>query len=81
LIIGDLEIITFQVKIEDDNVLVELPSVEEVDAILGTNGLRVNKSDCVNLAEDAIKVQLAKEAGTAPKKSTTALFSKPEDTL
>jgi nitrite reductase (NADH) large subunit len=78
---GDLEIITFQVKIEADNVLVELPSVEEVDAILGTNGLRVNKSDCVNLAEDAIKVQLAKEAGTAPKKSTTALFSKPEDTL
>lgn len=55
---GDLQIITFPVKVEGDDILVELPSVEEVDAILGTNGLRVTKSDCVNLAEDALKVDI-----------------------
>ena len=79
---GDLEIITFNVKIDDhDQVLVELPSVEEVDAILGTHGLRVNKSDCVNLAEDAIKVQLAKEAkkNPSPKLSSTVLMAKMEN--
>lgn len=76
---GDLEIITFDVKVEGDDVLVELPSTDEVDAILGTNGLRVTKSDCVNLAEDAIKVQLAKEAKKATKPSTTALFSKKQN--
>lgn len=80
---GDLEIITFNVKIDDnDQVLVELPSVEEVDAILGTHGLRVNKSDCVNLAEDAIKVQLAKEAKknpSDPKRSSTVLMAKMEN--
>ena len=73
---GDLQIITFQVKVEDDNVLVELPTVEEVDAILGTHGLRVQKSDCVNLAEDAIKVQLARETKNAPKISSTVLMAK-----
>ena len=51
-----LQIFTFPVKIEDDKVLVELPKVEEIDAILGTNGLRVLKSDCVDLAADALKV-------------------------
>ena len=51
---------TFPVKVEDNNVLIQLPSVEEVDAILGTHGLRVRKSDCINLAEDAIKVKLRK---------------------
>lgn len=80
---GDLQIITFQVKVEGDDVLVELPSTDEVDAILGTDGLRVNKSDCVNLAEDAIKVQLAQESkGKPANTSTTALFSKkPNDEL
>ncbi len=58
---GDLQIITFDTKIDNGDVLVHLPSVEEVDAILGTNGLRVQKSDCINLAEDAIKVQLEAE--------------------
>lgn len=53
---GDLRILTFPVKIEEDDVLVELPKVEEVDAILGTNGLRVQKSDCVDYAADALKV-------------------------
>lgn len=76
---GDLEIITFQVKIEGEDVLVELPSTDEVDAILGTDGLRVNKSDCVNLAEDAIKVQLRGEVKKAVKSSTTVLMAKPED--
>ena len=76
---GDLKIITFPVKIEGDDVLVELPRVEEVDAILGTHGLRVNKSDCVNLAEDAIKVQLAKERKTPLKSLKTMLFATKND--
>lgn len=53
---GDLNIITFPVKIEGDDVMVELPSEAEVDAILGTNGLRVEKTDCVDIAGDALKV-------------------------
>ena len=72
---GDLQILTFPVKVEGDDVLVELPSVDEIDAILGTNGLRVNKSDCINLAEDAIKVQLKKDQ----KRGTTALFAKKDE--
>jgi nitrite reductase (NADH) large subunit len=55
---GDLKIITFPVKIEGDAVMVELPSIVEVDAILGTNGLRVEKSDCIDTVGDAIKVPL-----------------------
>lgn len=53
---GDLQIITFPVMIEGDEVKVELPRVEEVDAILGTSGLRVMKSDCIDIAGDALKV-------------------------
>merc|ERR1712083_937591 len=41
---SDLSLITFDVKIEGDEVMVELPSTEEVDAILGTKGLRVESS-------------------------------------
>jgi len=41
---GDLSLITFPVKIEGDDVLVELPSEAEVNAILGTSGLRVQSS-------------------------------------
>lgn len=41
---GDLSLITFAVMIEGDEVMVELPSQVEVDAILGTNGLRVESS-------------------------------------
>merc|ERR1712130_216407 len=53
---GDLRILTFPVMIQGDDVQVELPSEPEVDAILGTNGLRVLKSDCVDIAGDAIKI-------------------------
>lgn len=54
---GELSIITFPVKLESDDVLVELPSEAEVDAILGTSGLRVRKSDCVDISGDALKVR------------------------
>lgn len=55
---GDLRILTFPVKIEGDRVMVELPAVPEVDAILGTHGLRVMKSDCIDISGDAIRVPL-----------------------
>lgn len=55
---GDLNLVTFPVKIEGSDVFVFLPKPQEVDAILGTNGLRVMKSECVNLAEDALKVEI-----------------------
>jgi NAD(P)H-dependent nitrite reductase small subunit len=60
--IGDdnLNILTFPVKLEGDKVMVELPAAPEVDAILGTNGLRVTKSDCVDIAGDALKVPVKK---------------------
>jgi len=73
---GDLQIITFPVNIDGDDVLVELPTTEEVDAILGTHGLRVIKSDCINLAEDAIKVQLRKERATTKQSSTMLMATK-----
>ena len=53
---GELNIITFPVKIEGNDVLVELPSEAEVDAILGTSGLRVTKSSCIDIAGDALKI-------------------------
>jgi Rieske-like [2Fe-2S] domain len=55
---GDLQILTFPVQVVAGEVFVELPTVVEVDAILGTNGLRVQKSDCIDIAGDAIKVPL-----------------------
>lgn len=58
---GDLQIITFNIKVEGDDVLVELPSEDEVGAILGTNGLRVQKSDCIDIAGDALKVPIKKD--------------------
>lgn len=79
-----LSIITFPIKVEGDDVFVELPAEPEVDAILGTHGLRVTKSDCIDIAGDALKVpsrfgkvmaagqQLA-EALTGPKASSTVL--------
>jgi NAD(P)H-dependent nitrite reductase small subunit len=68
--IGDetLNILTFPVKVEGDKIFVELPSESEVDAILGTNGLRVVKSDCTDISGDAIKVPgygKAKESAAA----------------
>ena len=53
---GDLKILTFPVKIDGDLVLVELPNELELDAILGTDGLRVKKSACIDLAGDALPV-------------------------
>lgn len=52
----ELNILTFPIKIEGNKVLVELPAEAEVDAILGTHGLRVQKSDCIDIPGDAIKV-------------------------
>lgn len=59
----ELNILTFPVKLEGGKVLVELPAVPELDAILGTNGLRVTKSDCVDIAGDALKVPVKKSTG------------------
>eukprot|EP00980_Cylindrotheca_fusiformis_P030772 scaffold25410_cov117-Cylindrotheca_fusiformis.AAC.5 len=59
----DLSILTFPVKVEGTKVLVELPSVVELDAILGTNGLRVHKSDCIDIAGDALKVPVMANKG------------------
>jgi NAD(P)H-dependent nitrite reductase small subunit len=55
--VGDeeLNILTFPVKIDNGKVMVELPAVPELDAILGTHGLRVEKTDCVDITGDAIK--------------------------
>jgi len=52
----DLNILTFPVRLLGTKVLVELPAEPEVDAILGTHGLRVHKADCIDIAGDAIKV-------------------------
>jgi len=52
----DLNILTFPVKLDGNKILVELPAEPEVDAILGTHGLRVQKSSCVDIAGDALKV-------------------------
>jgi len=54
----ELNILTFPVKLVGTKVLVELPAEPELDAILGTHGLRVQKSDCIDIAGDAIKVPL-----------------------
>lgn len=53
---GDLRILTFPVRIAGEDVMVELPTPIELDAILGTNGLRVQKSNCIDVAGDALKV-------------------------
>ena len=74
-----LNILTFPVKIEDGKVLVELPATPELDAILGTHGLRVQKSECVDLAADALKVRIKGAAAAANKSaSKTALMAEPE---
>ncbi len=57
---GDLSLITFPVKIDGDNVMVELPSEEEVNAILGTHGLRVKhtSSGCVDISNDPLEKEI-----------------------
>lgn len=61
---GDLQLITFPIKIANDEVFVELPNAPELDAILGTHGLRVQKSDCIDIAGDALKVPVKTRNGT-----------------
>lgn len=56
---GDLSIVTFPVMIEDDNVMVELPSEAEVDAILGTSGLRV-RSSCIDITGTSLEHDILK---------------------
>jgi nitrite reductase (NADH) large subunit len=53
---GDLRILTFLVKVEGDDVFVELPNEPELDAILGTNGLRVQHTECIDIAGDALPI-------------------------
>eukprot|EP00814_Leptocylindrus_danicus_P018824 CAMPEP_0116035860 /NCGR_PEP_ID=MMETSP0321-20121206/20690_1 /TAXON_ID=163516 /ORGANISM="Leptocylindrus danicus var. danicus, Strain B650" /LENGTH=1115 /DNA_ID=CAMNT_0003512915 /DNA_START=103 /DNA_END=3450 /DNA_ORIENTATION=+ len=58
---GELNIITFSVKLEQGDVFVELPSEEEVDAILGTSGLRVMATSCTDVAADALPLPSKKK--------------------
>ena len=48
-----LNIITFPVMIKNDSVFLELPSEDEVNAILGTSGLRVVQTSCKTTANDS----------------------------
>lgn len=68
----ELNIITFPIKIESGRVQVELPAVLELDAILGTHGLRVEKTDCIDIAGDAIKT-INVQKTTAYVTNTTAV--------
>ena len=61
---GGLNILTFPVRIENDRVLVELPSVPELNAILGTGGLRVKHNPCIDVVGDAIKVPVKRNGVT-----------------
>jgi len=54
---GDLSLITFPVKIIGDEVMVELPSEAEVNAILGTSGLRV-QSGCLDIAGSTLETEI-----------------------
>ena len=55
---GDLKIFTFPIQVKGDDVMVELPATLELDAILGTHGLCVQKSDCIDIQGDALKVPI-----------------------
>ena len=55
---GDLSLITFPVKIEGDDVLVELPSEVEVNAILGTSGLRVTSCSQVDITGTPLEADI-----------------------
>eukprot|EP00986_Skeletonema_menzelii_P003444 scaffold1049_cov152-Skeletonema_menzelii.AAC.15 len=68
---SDLSLITFAVKIEGDEVMVELPSTEEVDAILGTKGLRV-QSSCSEL--DISGTELEKEILNGVRNTTVTVI-------
>ena len=75
--VGDepLNILTFPIKIENDRVLTELPAIPELDAILGTNGLRVQKSECVDLAGDAESLMKTIKPDLFTSKNTTSVGS------
>ena len=75
---GGLQLLTFPVKILGDEVFVELPSTPELDAILGTAGLRVQKSDCIDISGDALKVPLRQNGYSRTEAaSSTALRAEP----
>jgi nitrite reductase (NADH) large subunit len=65
---GDLSIITFPVKVVGDDVMVELPSEAEVNAILGTSGLRV-QSSCMEISGTPLEQEIL----NGVKNSTAAL--------
>jgi len=67
---GDLSLITFQVKIEGDDVLVELPSEVEVNAILGTSGLRVTSS-CMDITGTDLEKDILNGVKQVPKDVTS----------
>lgn len=73
--IGDepLNILTFPIKIESGRVLTELPAIPELDAILGTNGLRVQKSDCIDIAGDAASLMKSIKPNLFPSKNATSV--------
>merc|ERR1712007_347474 len=65
-----LNILTFPVKLVEDRVWTELPSEAELDAILGTNGLRVQRSECIDIAADATKLMSSIKSDVMMKGST-----------
>ena len=75
--VGDepLNILTFPIKIENNRVLTELPAVPELDAILGTNGLRVQKSECIDIAGDAASLMKTIQPDLFTSKNTTSVGS------
>jgi len=69
-----LNILTFPIRVDgNDRVLTELPAIPELDAILGTHGLRVQKSDCIDIAGDAAKLMksIKPDLFTSQKNSTS----------
>jgi NAD(P)H-dependent nitrite reductase small subunit len=70
--VGDesLNILTFPIKVVDGRVLTEVPAIPELDAILGTHGLRVEKSDCIDIAADAAKLMRTIAPGVMNTNST-----------
>ena len=70
---GDLSLITFPVKIEGDDVLVELPSEVEVNAILGTHGLRMQSDGgCMDISGSELESEILN--GVKFTNSTTAVM-------
>jgi NAD(P)H-dependent nitrite reductase small subunit len=68
-----LNILTFPIKVENDRVLTELPAIPELDAILGTHGLRVQKSDCVDISGDAAQLMRSIKSNIYETKNVTSI--------